>query len=330
MEGSNDGVLNGVTPVTIVASPAAATKRIIKSITIYNKDSNPVTISLNYVSAGGTRLICKTTLAVRDTFTLDGTYDRNGELKTSFPGGVDNGPNHAHVVEGEGEKIEESAIYLNVGSVQIDTSTVKHGFAPTLIAPAAGLLNVLGLTNGESVLTNKPMFDTTNPAAIGAVSPGTQIIAARRDHVHANTFASLAEVLAGTETAKSISPATLKGRMKRLCALISNPQLVYAQRPQVVLMRTYVAISIIEIHIACYDYSPTAEMAGDLKWADDINNGGFASAAVLHICDTTSGVFDITAHDLNVAAGKFVYYQFDASPHADIKDFYLEVDYTDD
>jgi hypothetical protein len=29
------------------------------------------------------------------------------------------------------------------------------------------------------------MFDTTNPAALGTAAPGTSLIAARRDHVHA-------------------------------------------------------------------------------------------------------------------------------------------------
>jgi len=44
--GSNNGSLNGVTAVTLVAAPAASTQRIIKDITIYNKDTAVVTITL--------------------------------------------------------------------------------------------------------------------------------------------------------------------------------------------------------------------------------------------------------------------------------------------
>jgi hypothetical protein len=81
-EAANDGVFNGTTPVTPVAAPAAATRRVIKCITIQNRDTAAVVITLNYVSAGGTRQLWKGTLAVGDTFTLDGSYDNNGNLKT--------------------------------------------------------------------------------------------------------------------------------------------------------------------------------------------------------------------------------------------------------
>jgi hypothetical protein len=47
-------------------------------------------------------------------------------------------------------------------------------------------MNFVGITNAETVYTNKPLFDTTNPAALGTAGPGTQVIAARRDHIHAN------------------------------------------------------------------------------------------------------------------------------------------------
>jgi hypothetical protein len=65
-----------------------------------------------------------------------------------------------------------------------NASTTAHGYAPKATAPAAGLLNVLGIGNGETVWSAKAAFDTTNPADLGTASPGTQVIAARRDHVH--------------------------------------------------------------------------------------------------------------------------------------------------
>ena len=75
-----------------------------------------------------------------------------------------------------------------------DASTTKHGFAPKATAPASGLLSVLGIGNGETVRSDKALFDTTNPAAIGTAAPGTQLIAARRDHVHAGSYLSLSNL----------------------------------------------------------------------------------------------------------------------------------------
>lgn len=68
----------------------------------------------------------------------------------------------------------------------LDATTSLHGLAPKATAPAAGLLSVLAIGNGETSRTDQALFDTTNPAALGTVGPGTSKIAARRDHIHAN------------------------------------------------------------------------------------------------------------------------------------------------
>jgi hypothetical protein len=66
-----------------------------------------------------------------------------------------------------------------------NASTTAHGYAPKATAPASGLVSVLAIGNGETVRSDKALFDTTNPAALGTVGPGTAVVAARRDHVHA-------------------------------------------------------------------------------------------------------------------------------------------------
>lgn len=80
-EGSSDGALNSTTPVTLVAAPAAATRRIVKSITIANIDTAPVTLTISYNDNSTLRTVAKVTLAVGDTWTLDGTFDTNGNTK---------------------------------------------------------------------------------------------------------------------------------------------------------------------------------------------------------------------------------------------------------
>lgn len=81
-EGANDGALNGTNSVTIVAAPVASTRRTIKSITIENKDTAAITFTLSYNNNSTLRTIAKVTLQVGDTWTTDGVYDTNGNLKT--------------------------------------------------------------------------------------------------------------------------------------------------------------------------------------------------------------------------------------------------------
>ena len=80
-EGASDGVLNGTTQVTIVASPAASTRRLIKTISVQNKDTAAVTITVTYNNNGTLRTIAKVILQVGDVWTPDGTFDITGALK---------------------------------------------------------------------------------------------------------------------------------------------------------------------------------------------------------------------------------------------------------
>lgn len=81
VQGAGDGALNGVSDVTLVAAPGASTQRAIKCITIENKDTAPVTVTISYNNNATLRTIAVVTLAVGDTWTTDGTFDTNGALK---------------------------------------------------------------------------------------------------------------------------------------------------------------------------------------------------------------------------------------------------------
>jgi hypothetical protein len=81
-EGANDGALNGTASVTLVAAPGASTRRTIKSITIENRDTAAVTLTISYNNSSTLRTIAKVTLQVGDTWTTDGAYDTTGSLKT--------------------------------------------------------------------------------------------------------------------------------------------------------------------------------------------------------------------------------------------------------
>jgi len=83
-EGASDGALNGTSAVTLVAAPGASTRRVIKSITIENKDTAAVTLTISYNNNATLRTIAKVTLNVGDTWTTDGTFDTNGSFKQTL------------------------------------------------------------------------------------------------------------------------------------------------------------------------------------------------------------------------------------------------------
>lgn len=145
--------------------------------------------------------------------------------------------------------------------------------------------------------------------------------------------AAASDVATGSDDAKYVtSKAVHDGVVHHLRGLLSNPQALYTQRPQVFLMLTDAAITVTRIHLCGPDSTPGAEFAGDLKFADDMLTGGFANATVIQAVDTTSGAFTKTSSftDATIPSGKYVYLLMDASPNADWKDIYLEVFYTRD
>jgi hypothetical protein len=69
-------------------------------------------------------------------------------------------------------------------NTDLNASTTAHGLLLKATAPAAGLVNVVGIANGETAYTNKALFDASAPAALGTAATGTSVAAARRDHIH--------------------------------------------------------------------------------------------------------------------------------------------------
>ncbi len=66
-EGGNDGTLDGVNEVTIVAAPAAATRRLVRTITISNVDTTIVTVELRLKETANLRVLWAGDLRVGDS-----------------------------------------------------------------------------------------------------------------------------------------------------------------------------------------------------------------------------------------------------------------------
>lgn len=69
--GGDDGQTNSTTPVTVVAAPGAATERIVKTVTVKNRDTAAITVTLRKVSGGGTRELCDVTLQIDELLVWD-------------------------------------------------------------------------------------------------------------------------------------------------------------------------------------------------------------------------------------------------------------------
>jgi len=107
-------------------------------------------------------------------------------------------------------------------NADLNAGITKHGLLLKATAPTAGLLNVVGIANGETVYANKPAFDNTNPAALGTVAPGTQIIAARRDHVHTDPVPTHDALASPHASATSLEKTAMKNAASGYAGLDSN------------------------------------------------------------------------------------------------------------
>jgi hypothetical protein len=98
-------------------------------------------------------------------------------------------------------------------NTDLNATTDKHGLVVKPVAPAANVLSVVAIANGEAAYTCKALFDGTNPAALGVAAPGTSLLAAHRDHVHAapTTVSGNAGTATILETARNIGGRSFNG-----------------------------------------------------------------------------------------------------------------------
>ncbi len=159
-EGANDGVLNGTTPVTVVAAPAASTRRIINTITVENNDTAAVTITVGYLNTGNTRVIVNVTLQVGDTWTTNGAYDNNGNLKQTSGGG-----SGATITNDTATATNVYPVFANALSGSFTTAYISN--AKLLYKPSTGELLSQQFNAGNGIYVNSKTVSTSYTIATG-------------------------------------------------------------------------------------------------------------------------------------------------------------------
>jgi len=206
-EAPNDGTLNGTTPVTIVASPAASTRRVVKDIVIFNRDTAAVTIDINFVNGVDSRRIWHGTLQANESMTIDGVYDSNGLLKSASSGVI------STALGGTGQDFSaDSGVILLTAGVASALATTGSGNAVratnpamdiasgslVLPATASALAATEGATKWDSTLKQEVIYDGTRERTVSPV--GFQPFALPNGHLITSAYSAVISLAAAGGT----------------------------------------------------------------------------------------------------------------------------------
>jgi hypothetical protein len=174
---SSNTETNGVTPVTIIAAPAASTQRQVKFISIQNKDTASVILTLQLNDNSTIREIIKFVLDSDDTFVYtDGegfrVLDSNGRIKTVASSGIVS----LNSQTGQAQIITQ-------GTAGVDVNIVSAGNVHTINIPIADTTNTGKLTHLAQVIGGVKTFDSF--PILPTANPTTDYQAAHKIYVDA-------------------------------------------------------------------------------------------------------------------------------------------------
>jgi hypothetical protein len=220
-EGASDGTTNSTTTVTMVASPAASTRRVIKSIYIQNTDTAQVTVTVGYYNGTNTRVIAKVILNVGDTWTTDATFDPNGQLKYVF-GSVNAATQLIGIVPilngGTGSAtLAGASIVTYTGS---ETLTNKTLTAPVLTTPVFSTISnsgTLTLPTGPETLVGRATTDTLTNKTLTSPVIGTIV------NTGTLTLPTSTDTLVGKATTDTLTNKRVTPRVSPLSGTITSP-----------------------------------------------------------------------------------------------------------
>jgi hypothetical protein len=205
-EGANNGSLNGVTDVTVVAAPVASTRRVIKFISIQNTDTTAKTINIKYDVSATQVNIAVVTLQVGEVWTTDGTYDASGALKNTMGTvSLTSGVTGVLPVANGGTNASSASItafnnitgYTASGSTGTTSTSLVFSTSPTLVTPALGTPSSGTLTSCTGLPIAGLVASTSTALGVGSIELG-----------HA-TDTTIARVSAGVVSVEGVTVDTI-------------------------------------------------------------------------------------------------------------------------
>jgi hypothetical protein len=122
---------------------------------------------------------------------------------------IGSGPTAAmtdHVHAHEAAHLAHDTLWDTAGDVVVGTGA-DTAAKLAITVPAANILEVLGVVNGETTATWKAVHDGTAAAAVGTAAAGTALTASHRDHVHATGAGTPSTQAFGDAAATGSGPA---------------------------------------------------------------------------------------------------------------------------
>lgn len=164
-EGASNGAMNGTSDVTLVAAPAGSTRRVVKSLTIYNRDTTSKTIILMYDDNGTQRHIQKIILAAGEAWSSDGAVSSGGT-------GVTDGDKGDITVSASGATwtIDNGVISTaKIGDDQVTYAKIQNVTDNRLLGRSAGTngdVQEITVGSGLSLAAGTLVTDNIDPAKI--------------------------------------------------------------------------------------------------------------------------------------------------------------------
>lgn len=235
VEGGSDGTLNGASNVTLVDAPAGSTRRIIKTVTIQNRDTAPVTVTISYDDSGTLRQIAVVALQVGDVWSTEGTFDHNGNFKGigsmggTGPTGVtgSTGPTGATGptgVTGSTGPTGPTGVTGSTGptgatgatgpsTITIGTTTIASGTTTRVLFDNAGVVGEYQITGiGKVVMDTSPTISAPTMTTVIETGIGTADLLVPNNHavtVTSNAGTASASFLLNTFTNSSAAAMTI-------------------------------------------------------------------------------------------------------------------------
>lgn len=181
--GTQNGVSSDTTAVTIVSAPGASTQRSLKYCNIYNRDTVPITVTVQYNDNATIREMLVVTLAVKDTLQFIDTegwavIDTNGQKKSiaSLAAGTNV---IGHVIADSGSTTAVTGTVTISGTVTANAGTNLNTSALALETTATSIKTAVEIIDNAIAGTEMQVDVLTVPAPLSTTGGGTEATALR-------------------------------------------------------------------------------------------------------------------------------------------------------